>query len=228
MTASSWSFPEREGALAQTASQDLPMLTLADTASRLLVDVIGRTPVPPQSGEQAARDVARLQHQAVWFMAIVATRALGACMAVVTVGYEDQGIGYTRLLTELAAAAEKVVNDHSGEYTQRWLAGKTTTGAKLTGQEFYELVSGPAHADVKAVLDWIAITGDHDDHKVVVGPERLAERANATLVFVAGAARDIAVQLARLRGVNLDLGQLDRDLRAGQDRWMAPAEDPSE
>ena len=49
------------------------MLTLADTASRLLVDVIGRTPVPPQSGEQAARDVARLQHQALWFMAIVAT-----------------------------------------------------------------------------------------------------------------------------------------------------------
>ena len=149
-------------------------------------------------------------------------------MAVVTVGYEDQGIGYTRLLTELVAAAEKVVNDHSGEYAQRWLEGKTTTGAKLTGQEFYELVSGPAHADVKAVLDWIAISGDHHDHKVVIGPERLAERANATLVFVGGAARDIAVQLAHLRGLDLDLGQLDRDLTAGQDRWMAPAEEASE
>jgi hypothetical protein len=78
------------------------------------------------------------------------------------------------------------------------------------------------------VLEWIAIPGDDDDHKVVIGPERLAERANATLVFLAGAARDIAVQLARLRDVNLDLGQMDRDIRAGQDSWMTPAEDASE
>jgi hypothetical protein len=206
------------------------MLALVDRASRLLVDVIGRTPVPPPTGEQAGRDVAGLQHRAVWFMAIIATRAVRACMAVITVGYEDQGIGYTRLLTELVAASEKVVTDHSGEYAQQWLDGKTKTGAKLAGQEFYEIVSGPAHADVKAVLDWLAITGEDDDHKVVLGPERRAEQANSTLVYMAGAVREVAVQLAHLGGVNLNrvqLDELDRELAAGRDRWMAAEDDPS-
>jgi hypothetical protein len=206
------------------------MLALADRASRLLVEVIGLTPVPAPAGEQAGRDVAGLQHQAVWFMAIIATRAVRACMAVITVGYEDQGIGYTRLLTELVAASEKVVTDRSGQYAQQWLGGKTKTGARLTGQEFYEIVSGPAHADVKAVSDWLAITGEDDDHKVVLGPERRAEQANPTLVYAAGAARDVAVQLAHIRGVNLNraqLDQLDRELAAGRDRWMAADKDPS-
>ncbi len=163
-------------------------------------------------------------------MAIIATRAVRACMAVITVGYEDQGIGYTRLLTELVAASEKVVTDHSGQYAQQWLDGKTKTGAKLAGQELYEIVSGPAHADVKAVLDWLAVTGKDDDHKVILGPERRAEQANPTLVYAAGAARDVAVQLAHLRGVNLNraqLDKLDRELAAGRDRWMVAEDDPS-
>jgi hypothetical protein len=75
MEISPWFFPKQEDALAHTAFADLPMLGVADLASRLLVEVIGRTPVPP--GRQAARrDVAALQHKAIWFMAIIAVRAL--------------------------------------------------------------------------------------------------------------------------------------------------------
>jgi hypothetical protein len=34
-------------------------------------------------------------------MAIIATRSVRACMAVISVGYEEQAVGYTRLIAEL-------------------------------------------------------------------------------------------------------------------------------
>ena len=86
---SPWSFPAQEASLSQSASADLPMLAVADQASRLLFEVIGRTPVPP-SHTECGRDISGLQHKAIWFMAIIATRSLRACMAVMTVGYEDR------------------------------------------------------------------------------------------------------------------------------------------
>jgi hypothetical protein len=195
------------------------MLELADRSSRLLVEVVGLTPVPP-STEKAGRDVAALHHQAVWFMAIIATRAVRACIAVMRVGYQEQAAGYARLLSELLGAAEKVVDDQSGEYAQQWLEGKTKTGANLAGQQLYGLLSGPAHASVKGILDWLTIPREGGNHDVVIGPERRAEAANATLVYVAGIARDIAARLAALRGVRLDLAQLDHDLTVGQDQWL--------
>jgi hypothetical protein len=226
MEGSSWSFPAHEASLAQTASVDLPMLAVADLASRLAVEVIGRTPVPPSSID-TGRDVSTLQHRAIWFMAIIATRGIRACMAVISVGYEEQAVGYTRLITELVTASQKVVADHSGEYASQWLKGRTATGSKLADQEFYKRVSGPLHASVDGILDWLAISVDHGDHHVVVGPERRPEGANATLVFMAGAARDIAVQLASHRGLAINVSQLDREIHAGQAKYFVGHEGES-
>jgi hypothetical protein len=90
-------------------------------------------------------------------MAIIATPAVRACMTVISMGYEDQAVGYTRLITELVAASQKVVGDHSGEYASQWLKGRTATGSKLADQEFYKRVSGPLHASVDGILDWLNV-----------------------------------------------------------------------
>lgn len=129
MESSPWSLPAQEASLSHTASIDLPMIAVADLASRLAFEVIGRTPVPPSRTEEG-RDVSNLQHRAIWFMAIIATRAVRACMAVISVGYEEQAVGYTRLVAELVTASQKVVDDHSGEYASQWLKGRTATGVQ--------------------------------------------------------------------------------------------------
>jgi hypothetical protein len=226
MESSPWSFPAQEASLSHTASIDLPMLAVADLASRLLSDVIGRTPLPPSSTGEG-RDVAGLQHRAIWFMAIIATRSLRACMAVIRVGYEEQAVDYTRLAAELVSASQKVVDDHSGEYASQWLHGRTATGSKLAGQEFYKQVSGPLHANVDGILDWLVIPVGDGNHNVVIGPERRPEGANATLVFMAGTARDIAVRLAGHRGLGINVSQLDMEIHAGQARFLVAEEGDS-
>ncbi|MGH3260998.1 MAG: hypothetical protein ACRDNS_03275, partial [Trebonia sp.] len=147
-----------------------------------------------------------------------------ACMAVMSVGYEEQAVGYTRLIAELVAASKKVADDHSGEYATQWLKGRTATGSKLAEQQFYKRVSGPLHASVDGILDWLAIPAGEGNHHVVVGPERRPEGGNATLVFMAGAARDIAVQLARQRGLGINVSQLDSEIRAGQAKYFVADE----
>jgi hypothetical protein len=226
MESSPWSLPAQEASLSHTASIDLPMLAVADLASRLAFEVIGRTPVPPSRTEEG-RDVSNLQHRAIWFMAIIATRAVRASMTVISVGYEEQAVGYTRLVAELVTASQKVVDDHSGEYASQWLKGRTATGSKLADQEFYKRVSGPLHASVDGILDWIAIPVGDGNHDVVVGPERRPEGANATLVFMAGAARDIAVQLAGHRSLAINLSQLDKEIHAGHARYFVAEEGDS-
>src|SRR5205823_6554719 len=96
-----------------------------------------------------------------------------AAMAVLSSGYEDQAIGYQRLVDELQNRARKVWEDKSGNYAREWLDGKTLgKGAKLAGQDFWEFLSAPVHGNVRAVLDWLAVSEDDGATHVVVGPER--------------------------------------------------------
>lgn len=98
----------------------------------------------------------------------------------------------------------------------------TRAGAKLTGQDFWELLSGPVHANVRAILDWLAISRDDGNHHVVVAPERRPEGGNATLVYMAGNARDIAVGLAAHCGLGIKVAELDKAILAGQDAYYSP------
>lgn len=147
-------------------------------------------------------------------MAILALRALRAAVQVLRSGYEDQSLGYQRLIDELHNRVQKVRKDTSGDYARQWLEGRgRVKGAKLAGQEFWEAMSGPVHAEVRAVLDWIAVTQPDGSAKVVIGPERRSKVANAALSYMASQGRDIASILAIETDQVLELTALDASIR---------------
>ncbi len=217
---------DRERALDQTADEDLPTLAVAEVATRTLAEIVQRLPVP--LAEETSTHVAQESHHALWFMSVMAFRAARAALRVIRTGYEDQAVTYVRLIDELHNRAQKVREDPSGEYARQWLAGRPQgKPAKLTGQEMYELLSGPAHANVRAVLDWLAIPSTDGSAKVVLGPERRPDVTNMTLIYIAGEVRDIAAMLIAASGQPLDqLGLLDQAIQAGQiEHWAADVDD---
>jgi hypothetical protein len=85
------------------------------------------------------------------------------------------------------------------------------------------LLSGPVHANVRAVLDWLAISQDDASTKVVLGPERRPDVANATLVYIAGELRDIAAMLSGAAGLPLDrLGPVTAAIQSAQKEHWGP------
>ena len=187
---------------------------LAELAQSVSIDARKTDPEPAQ-----------LRLHALWFMAIIALRALRAAMHVISAGYEDQAVGYQRLIDELHNRAQRVRQDASGVYARKWLSGRgLDKGAKLAGQGFWEFLSGPVHANARAVLDWIAIPQEDGSAKIVIGPERRVEVANAGLTYMAGEGRDLANMLALEAGIAVDLREIDRRLRAAQSQYI-PGDD---
>jgi hypothetical protein len=101
------------------------------------------------------------------------------------------------------------------------LAGRNLgKGAKLAGREFWDYLSGPVHANVRAVLDWLTITQPDGSNEVKLGPERRPVVANATLTLMASETRDIANLLALHFGVRLDLRALDSKIHAAKGKYI--------
>jgi hypothetical protein len=217
--ASDWSIPEQEESLRLTAEADLPMLALAENVSRLLAEVIQGISVDATEEDPKPK---ALRVHALWFMAIIAFRALRAAMQALRSGYEDQAVGYQRLVDELHNRAQRLVKDESGEYARQWLEGRGLgKGAKLAGQDFWEFLSGPVHANARAVLDWIAVSHEDGSTQIVVGPERRPEVANPALVFMAMEGRDIANMLAIESGrPRDDIVALDAQIREASATWI--------
>lgn len=199
------------------AYADLEALALADHATAALAGVLASVPVPPSDSGAAAS-----QHNALWMMCIAGLRAARAAMAVIGRGYEDQAIGHARLIDELHNRAQKVREDSSGEYARQWLQGKPPgSGAKLAGQDFWELISGPVHADPRGILDWLAVSQDDGTTSVVVGPERRPDVTNATLTYIASEIRDLACMLLKQVGRPLDgFTDLTKDLEEAFDKHL--------
>jgi hypothetical protein len=212
---------DRERQLDSTATSELAALALADKASRTLADLIQQAPVSPRTTAPTAD---QLGHQAIWFMAVIAFRAARAAIWVSRVGYEDQAVAYVRLIDELHNRAQRVREDPSGNYAREWLAGRSLgKGAKLAGQEFWDMLSGPVHANARAVLDWLAISQDDGSTKVVLGPERRPDVANGTLIYIAGELRDIAAMLSAAAGMPLDgLAPLTLAIQSAQHEHWGP------
>lgn len=218
-----WAIPNREAELLASAQQDLPVLELADDVTHLLVKVAQQINIDARDTDPRP---AQLRLHALWFMAIIALRASRAAMHALSVGYEDQAVGYQRLIDELHNRTQKVRADASGEYARHWLAGRgLDKGAKLAGQDFWEFLSGPVHANARAVLDWLAISQEDGSTKIVLGPERRPEVANAALAYIAGEGRDIASMLALEAGVTLDLRDLDRRIHDAHAQYVPNADD---
>lgn len=216
--ASDWSISEREEALRLTAEADLPMLALADNVSQLLAEVIQGISIDATEEDPQPK---ALRTHALWFMAIITLRALRAAMQAFRAGYEDQAVGYQRLVDELHNRAQRLVKDGSGGYARQWLEGRGLgKGAKLAGQDFWEFMSGPVHANARAVLDWLAISHATGSTQVVVGPERRPEVANPALVFMAMEGRDIANLLAIESGRPCDIVVLDTQIREASATWI--------
>ncbi len=218
MAETGWTIPRREEELRASATTELPTLELAEDVTQLMAEQIEETTIDASEGNC---DATALRTHALWFMAIIAFRALRAAIVALSSGYEDQAVGYQRLNDELHNRAQKVRADRSGEYARRWLEGHGLgKGAKLAGQDFWELLSGPVHANARAVLDWLAISQKDGSTEVVVGPERRPEIANAALTFMASEGRDICSMLANESGKPRDLASLDARLREAHEIWI--------
>jgi len=218
MIGGDWIVPQREQAFREHAWADVEMMALADDVSHLLCELIERFKVAPADGDASADDVRR---HALWFMAIIAFRALRAAMNTFAIGYEDQAVGFSRLLDEVHNRAQAVHGDASGKEARAWLAGRNYgKGAKLAGREFWDYLSGPVHANVRAVLDWLTITQPDGSNEVKLGPERRPTVANATLTLMASETRDIANLLALHFGVRLDLRALDSKIHAAKGKYI--------
>jgi hypothetical protein len=214
MAREAWIVPQRETEFAERADGELEALSLADEVSRLLAEIIQNVTIDATKDERGADD---LRRHALWFMAIITFRALRAAMHMFAIGYEDQAVGFHRLIDEIHNRAMKINDDDSGDQARAWLEGKNFgKGAKLAGQEFWEFLSGPVHANVAAVHDWLAVTQPDDSARVTVGPERRPEMANPALTFISGEGRDIAHMLARRCDLHLDLKTLDARIHAAQ------------
>ncbi|MGH2864396.1 MAG: hypothetical protein ACRDJX_04010 [Solirubrobacteraceae bacterium] len=229
MSLEDWIVPQRERefaerAFAERAERELDSLELADQASRLLAELIQEVRVDA-SGEDRNPD--ELRRHALWLIAIITFRALRAAIHVFSIGYEDQAIGYQRLIDEAHNRAIKIADDTSGELAREWLAGRNHgKGAKLAGQDAWEFLSGPVHANVAAVHDWLAVSQPDGSARVTIGPERRPEMTDPGLTFMAGEARDIAYKLATSAEIVLDLKALDASIRAAQAKHIADNPQP--
>jgi hypothetical protein len=203
--------------------RDVPVLTLVDDVGALANSIVAGVNIPRREDDADADEV---RVHALWFMTIIALRATRAAVGVISLGYEDQAIGYTRLVDELHGRAQKLCEDASGDLARQWLSGRwNPKGAKLAGQDFWEMLSGPVHANVRAVLDWIAISEDNGSANVVVGPERRPEIANGTLVYLSGELRDLAAMLANAARISIDFSEIDGAIKEAQDLHIPDAID---
>ncbi|HEY4896296.1 MAG TPA: hypothetical protein VII01_09415, partial [Solirubrobacteraceae bacterium] len=179
MESSDWIVPRRERESWTRAGSQLEALEVADDASRLLAELVQRVTIDATEDERGRDELAR---HALWFMAIITFRALRAAIHMFAIGYEDQAIGFQRLIDELHNRAEAIDADESGDQARAWLDGKNVgSGAKLAGQQFWEFLSGPVHANVRAVQDWLAVTQPDGSARVTIGPERRPEMADPAL-----------------------------------------------
>ena len=177
----------------------------------------------PPRGKGGSPD--EFRHEALWLMAVLGFRALRAAMSITSSGYADQATAQVRLNIELQARAQKVADDESGEAARQWLVGRAGgSGARLIGQDFWEILSGPPHAVVRGVLDWVAISKEDGTTDVVLGPERRSELANSMLTFIAGALRDVGHFLASVAGAPENgLAFSDAEIKAAYDRFLPGA-----
>jgi hypothetical protein len=225
-----WPIPGREERLRVESLEKLPALTLADDVGHLMAEVIQSVSLPPLEGsEDDSTDPERARLLALYFMTIFGFRAIRAAIAILRVGYSEQAVGHNRLLDELHGRAQKIHEDASGDLARQWLDGRwNPKGAKLAGRDMWDMMSAPAHAGVRGVLDWIAVSNDDGTTSMVVGPEARPEVGNAMLAYMAGEGRDLALMLAKSAGKRLNLVELDARIKSAHDLYVpdSQAEDP--
>lgn len=175
-----WIISQREQELMQSAADDLPVFVLADDVSKLLVHVLEQITVDASQQDRNPHD---LRRHALWFMTIITLRAMRSAMLVLAIGYEEQSVGFQRLIDELHNRAQQICADESGDVARRWLDGKSAgKGAKLAGQEFWELLSGPVTQTSRPTRSLCASPAaiPTASTETETGPVAIAERSSRT------------------------------------------------
>src|SRR5262249_44962609 len=113
LVAGEWIVTQREREFEQSAADELPTLVLADDVSQLLVHVIEQVRIDPDERDRLAEEPRR---NALWFMAIITVRAMRSAMQVLATGYEEQSVGFQKLIDELHERAQQIRDDESGEF----------------------------------------------------------------------------------------------------------------
>lgn len=199
-------------------------LSIADDSAALLLAVILRTAPEAVSIElhldedgTPQGDVATLQLAAQLFIGIRAFRAMRASQFVLASGYELEARALDRIIVELLAHRQAIVEDASGAEALAWLNGERGWGiskrvTEITPKDLYKNLSHDSHGDPVGVARLI----DPDTQNIIVSPNRtLATRA--TLLMHAGFARDQAVVIAQLAGLHPE--GIDGLTTAIKSRW---------
>jgi len=220
-------FQAAEAELSRRADQDLPMLTVADAATRLLHWAIERSPV--EATDDDPIPAAYVRAHALLYIALSGVRTTRTVMTTIRAGYEPEALPMIRKLAELRGRAQRVRKDHSGQYAREWLDGRGPGPQRALVDPpagMWEGLSRMSHADARGVETFLVnpdLTNEEEINFLVL-PERDPETANGTLALAAGYARDIAEDLALERDLTLPgLAALDADLRAGFREYLSEA-----
>jgi hypothetical protein len=200
-------------------------LQLVDSASALLLAVLGHThgrsgqiEVEEETNEVTGGDVEMLRLGAQRVIGIRALRVVRAARAVLAFGYEREAPALVRTLIELNARRKAIMDDDTGSEALAWLQRRRKWDiGKLVEKSapgLYGNLSADAHGDPAPVSRLL----DPSTGNIELAPRR-GPATRASLVLSAGIARDQAVVIAALAGVELSgVDEVDRDIRAAWER----------
>jgi hypothetical protein len=217
-------FDDYEQALAATATEQLPALAVASSATEALELALEGAHVEPV---QEAASPSYFVRSAILLLSSIALRSARAIMLVVAAGYEPEAHGLKRRLSEVHARAQAVAADESGQHARDWLEGNgPSTPRKVAGKfgslELFDIYSASEHADARSVHWWLMVPTDAtEDRGIVVAPHRRPTFSNPLLTEVAMECRDMAHVLARTRGGRIEgLAELDRRIEEAIGRYF--------
>jgi hypothetical protein len=218
-----------EGPLAERFETDVAdeLKALGDACALLVFMVTQRgaisVEVPMEEGEEApkpgefnavlqrAAPALRLHAQTV--ICAKGLRQIRAARAVLRIGYEWETAGFVRALVELIEHRQAIIKDETGRYAHRWLISRQSAKIAQQSGDLYANLSADSHGDAATITRLF----DPADNAIEVAPRR-THRTRATLLMLAGFARDQAVVIAGFTGV--ELGGLDQ-ISAGWEKLRA-------
>lgn len=198
---------------------------LVDEACALLLLVLtrvgprtGTLQVDPETGELSG-DVPTLKLLAQVFVGIRTLRVIRAGRAVLAFGYEREAPALDRILVELQAHRRVIVEDDSGEEARAWLARerKHGIGKKVSAhapEDLYDNLSADTHGDPTPVTRLL-----NEEGQIELAPRRGFPTRASLVELYAGMARDQAVLIAALAGIELQ-GVDELDSRINEEKAL--------
>src|SRR3954464_11476345 len=218
----------REGALRATVRADLPAYAIAEHATDALLWTLRHAGGEAYKGK-GEPPACWWRAKALMYLGVITLRTVRAAMAVLSVGYEAEIMGYVRTLAEARGRALKVTADRSGSYARQWLnrpgpgppAGPVVD---VLPKGLWDDLSHASHADPRAIENLGAIF--RGDGVLNVAPERDVDRSNSSVAMLAGHAHAMAEIIAKEHKLTVPgLAEVEAALRM-QSPWSEADDAP--